>query len=309
MHEEDRARAVATVRSIATSLRLRVDDAVVLSDSNRLVLHLLPSDIVARVASIAHFANSALEVDLATQLAGCPIAGLDPRVAPQVFVGDDFEISFWEYFEAVLARKIPTAEYLEALVSLHAGLRRAAIDAPHVSDRIAATLEFVTSRHRTPDLADEDRTLLASTLRDLARRSSIRPCRSNRCTASHIPGTCSTPTVACGSSTSRTPASDRSSTTSHGYPTTWRRTTGTATRLCSRSAERSCSRSSQRIDGAATTAIRAADDQAMRSSMHCATAHPGRHSIRSPGDHRRRPAPCSSAAQPAVGGAATVARD
>jgi hypothetical protein len=167
MDEEDRARAVAAVRSIASSLRLRVDDAVVLSDSNRLVLHLLPSDIVARVASIAHFANSALEVDLATQLAGCPVAGLDPRVAPQVFVGDDFEITFWEHFEAVPARKVPTAEYLGALLGLHAGLRRAAIDAPHVRDRIAATLEFVMSRERTPDLADEDRTLLASTLRDL----------------------------------------------------------------------------------------------------------------------------------------------
>jgi aminoglycoside phosphotransferase (APT) family kinase protein len=167
MHEDDRARALAAVRSIASALQLRVDDAVVLSDSNRLVLHLLPSDIVARVASIAHFANSALEVDLATQLAGCPIAGPDPRVAPQGFVGDDFVVTFWEHFEAVPARKISTAEYLAALVGLHAGLRRGAIDAPHVRDRIAATLEFVTSRDRTPDLADEDRTLLASTICDL----------------------------------------------------------------------------------------------------------------------------------------------
>lgn len=167
MHAEDRARAVAAVRSIALSLGLRADDAVVLSDSNRLVLRLLPSDIVARVASVAHFASAALEVDLATQLAGCPIAGLDPRVAPRVFVGDDFEITFWEHFEPVPARTVPTAEYVGALVSLHAGLRRAAISAPHVRDRIVATLEFVTSRDLTPDLADNDRMLLTSTMRDL----------------------------------------------------------------------------------------------------------------------------------------------
>jgi phosphotransferase family enzyme len=167
MHAEDRARAVAAVRSIASSLGLRVEDAVVLSDSNRLVLHLLPSDIVARVASVAHFASAALEIDLATQLAGCPIAGIDPRVAPRVFVGDDFEITFWEHFEPVPARTVPAAEYMGALVSLHAGLRRAAISAPHVRDRIVSTLEFVTSRDLTPDLADNDRTLLTSTMRDL----------------------------------------------------------------------------------------------------------------------------------------------
>lgn len=167
MHAEERARAVAAATSIASSLGLRVDDAVVLSDSNRLVLRLLPSDIVARVASVAHFASAQLEVDLATQLTGCPIAGLDPRVAPRVFVGDDFEITFWEHFESVPARTVPTVEYVGALVSLHAGLRRAALAAPHVRDRIVATLEFVTSRDLTPDLTDKDRTLLTSTMRDL----------------------------------------------------------------------------------------------------------------------------------------------
>lgn len=83
-----------------------------------------------------------------------------------MFVGDDFEITFWKYFEAVPDREVPTPEYLGALVDLHAGLRRATVDAPHVRDRIAATLEFVTSRNRTPDLADGDRALLASMLRD-----------------------------------------------------------------------------------------------------------------------------------------------
>jgi aminoglycoside phosphotransferase (APT) family kinase protein len=167
MQAGDVARAVAAATSVASSLGLRVDDAVVLSNSNRLVLRLLPSDVVARVASVAHFASAALEIDLATQLAGCPIAGNDPRIAPRVFVGDDFEITFWEHFEPVPARTVPAAEYVGALVSLHAGLRRADLAAPHVRDRIVSTLGFVANRDETPDLADKDRKMLTSTLGDL----------------------------------------------------------------------------------------------------------------------------------------------
>lgn len=167
MHAGDLARGVAAATLAARSLGLRVDDAVVLSNSNRLVLRLLPSDVVARVASVAHFASAALEIKVATQLAGCPIAGIDPRVASQVFVGDDFEITFWEHFEPVPARTVPAAEYVGALVSLHAGLRRADLAAPHVRDRIVSTLGFVASRDETPDLADKDRKLLTSTMRDL----------------------------------------------------------------------------------------------------------------------------------------------
>jgi len=167
VHAEDTARAVAAATSIASALELRVDDAVVLSNSNRLVLRLLPCDIVARVASVGHFASAALEVELASHLAACPIAGLDPRVAPRVFAGDDFEITFWEHVDAVPARIVPPAEYAEALVRLHEGLRRVDLAVPHVKDRIVATLEFVTDRGATPDLADGDRALLAGTLRDL----------------------------------------------------------------------------------------------------------------------------------------------
>ena len=302
MHAEDSARAVTAVTSIASSLGLRVDDAVVLSDSNRLVLRLLPSDIVARVASVAHFASAQLEVDLATQLAGCPIAGLDPRVAPRVFVGDDFEITFWEHFEPVPARTVPTAEYVGALVSLHAGLRRAAISAPHVRDRILATLEFVTSRELTPDLADKDRTLLTSTMRDLG-ESIVAPAIPEQLLHGEphpwnlldtnrgvqfidFENTCLGPLE---------------------YDLAWvpddvATRYPTSTGRCLAIAERSCLRSSQRIAGVATTATRVADDQAMPSSMRCATGHPGRHSIRSPGDHPRRSKPESSAAQPAIWG-------
>jgi hypothetical protein len=167
VNTEDAARGSAAAISVARSLGLRVDETVVLSNSNRLVLRLLPSDVVVRVASEAHFASAALEIELATQLAGCPIAGIDPRVPSQVFLSDDFEITFWEHFELAPARTVPAAEYVGALVSLHAGLRSADLAAPHVRDRIVSTLVFVASRDDTPDLAEEDRALLTRTMRDL----------------------------------------------------------------------------------------------------------------------------------------------
>ena len=61
--------AVAAALSSASALDLTVDDAIVLNDSNRLVLRLLPCDIVARVAHIAHQAGAAFEVELARRLA------------------------------------------------------------------------------------------------------------------------------------------------------------------------------------------------------------------------------------------------
>jgi hypothetical protein len=40
--------------SIASSLGLTVDDAIVLQDSNKLALRLLPCDVLARVAPVGH---------------------------------------------------------------------------------------------------------------------------------------------------------------------------------------------------------------------------------------------------------------
>src|SRR5690348_16752853 len=66
--------AVAAGMSTAAMLGLTADDAIVLTDSNRLVLRLMPCDSVARVAHIAHRAGAAFEVELARRLAqtDCP---------------------------------------------------------------------------------------------------------------------------------------------------------------------------------------------------------------------------------------------
>jgi hypothetical protein len=54
MQASDVPRAVAAARSTAASLDLTVDDAILVHDSNKLTLRLLPCDVLARVAPIAH---------------------------------------------------------------------------------------------------------------------------------------------------------------------------------------------------------------------------------------------------------------
>ena len=89
MHSSDVPRAVAAAMSTAAALDLTVDDAIILHDSNRLAVRLRPCDVLARVAPRAHEAAK-LEVELAKRLAEaeCPVAGLEPRVAPRVYERD-----------------------------------------------------------------------------------------------------------------------------------------------------------------------------------------------------------------------------
>ena len=60
-------RAVAAAKSTASSLGLRADEASVLHDSNKLTLRLLHSDVLARVAPVAHQVAQ-FELKLAQQL-------------------------------------------------------------------------------------------------------------------------------------------------------------------------------------------------------------------------------------------------
>lgn len=172
MDPEESRRAVAAAMSTAVALGLRADDAVVLSDSNRLVVQLLPCAVVARVAdhssSVSNEVGAALELSVARAVAGTdtPIAGLDPRVDARVFEQDAFWITFWRWFEPVDAERSASA-YADALVRLHAGLRDTTVGAPHFMARVAETQRDVDDRTTTPDLADADRALLADTLRTL----------------------------------------------------------------------------------------------------------------------------------------------
>jgi aminoglycoside phosphotransferase (APT) family kinase protein len=163
-------RAVAVAKWTASSLGLTVDEAIVLHDSNKLTLRLLPCDVLARVAPVAHQVGQ-FELELAQQLveSGCPVAALDPRVEPGVYERDGFVVTLWTYYEPVTPREISPADYANALERLHAGMRKLDVPTPHFTDRVESAEQLVASRDDTPALADADRELLGDTLRGLRR--------------------------------------------------------------------------------------------------------------------------------------------
>lgn len=170
MQASEVARASATARSIASSLGLTVDDVIVLQNSNRVTLRLLPCDVVARVAPVAHQVAQ-LEVELALRLVeyGCPVAPLDPRVEPHVYERDGFAVTLWAYVETATSGEVEPTEYARALQQLHAGMREIDVPTPHFTDRVDSAEQLVARRERTPALSDADRELLRGTLRSTRR--------------------------------------------------------------------------------------------------------------------------------------------
>jgi aminoglycoside phosphotransferase (APT) family kinase protein len=170
MQASEVPRAVAAAMSIASSLDLAVDDAIVLHDSNKLTLRVLPCDLVARVAPVAQQVAQ-FEVELVQRLAesGCPVAALESRVEPRVYERDGFVVTLWTYYEPATPREVSPAGYAAALERLHAGMRQLDVPAPHFTDRVESAQQLVASRDHTPALADADRKLLGDTLRDLRR--------------------------------------------------------------------------------------------------------------------------------------------
>ncbi|MFI7013680.1 phosphotransferase enzyme family protein [Streptomyces sp. NPDC050164] len=170
MQASEVSRAVAAARSAASSLGLTVDDAIVLHDSNKLTLRLLPCDVLARVAPVADQVAQ-FEVELAQRLAesGCPVAALEPRVEPRVHEREGFVVTLWTYYEPVTPREVPPADYAHALERLHAGMRKLDVPTPHFTDRVEQAQQLVANRDRTPALAEADRELLRDTLRSLRR--------------------------------------------------------------------------------------------------------------------------------------------
>ena len=168
MDSSEVPRAVAAAMSIASALDLTVNDAIVLHDSNRLALRLLPCDVLARVAHEAH-AAAGLEVELGKRLAQpeSPVARLDPRVTPRAYGSDRFVVTFWTYYEPVSPPSVAPAHYARALEQLHAGLRKLDVTTPHFTDRVAEAEQLVATPDHTPALADADRELLSGALRGL----------------------------------------------------------------------------------------------------------------------------------------------
>ena len=167
MQASEVPRAMAAAKSVASSLDLTVDDAIVLHNSNKLTVRLLPCDVLARVAHVAH-QIAQFEIELAQQLAEseCPVAALDPRAEPRVYERDGFVVTLWTYYEPA-TRGVSPGDYANALERLHAGMRKLNVTAPHFTDRVEQAQQLVASRDQTPELADADRELLGDTLRSL----------------------------------------------------------------------------------------------------------------------------------------------
>jgi len=168
MEPSELGRAVAAGRATAAELGLRADDAVVVNDSDRVVLRLLPCDVLVRVAPPRLLADSEIEVEAARLLAdaGAPVAELDPRAEPRVYVRGGFAVSLWSYYEPV-GPEIAPADYADVLMRHHAALRRIDLDAPHFTDRVAEALREVRDPERSPELPDADRVFLGDTLSGL----------------------------------------------------------------------------------------------------------------------------------------------
>jgi hypothetical protein len=170
MEPSELQRAVEAGRSAASAWGLRVDDAVVVHNSNRIAVRLTPCDVLARVAPVEYqTADDDLEVVVARRLAetGSPVAELEPRVEPGVYVRDGFAVTLWIYYEP-LASDIGPAEYANALARLHAGLRQIDVRAPHFTDRVSGAQRLVADRELTPKLQGGDRELLANALSRLS---------------------------------------------------------------------------------------------------------------------------------------------
>ncbi|WP_331760274.1 phosphotransferase (plasmid) [Streptomyces sp. NBC_01471] len=169
MEPSELHRAVEAGRATAAKLGLQADDAIVVHNSDRVALRLIPCDVLARVAPSGHLADSEFEVEVARRLADvdAPVAELDPRAEPRAYVRGAFAVSLWTYYEP-MGSEIAPADYADVFLRHHSALRRIDLEAPHVTDRIAVALREVTDRERSPELPDSDRELLSGTLSGLS---------------------------------------------------------------------------------------------------------------------------------------------
>ena len=181
MEASEVRRAVAAAGATASALGLEVRDAVVVHNSDRIAVRLIPCDVLARVAPFSWQMGQEFEAEVARRLAetDSPVGELEPGVESGVYLRDGFAITLWTYYESVPAERpdgaaheqlgmssdLAPADYAHALVRLHAALRQIDLDAPHITARIAGWAEGVGDPAHTPDLRDRDRELVSDTLR------------------------------------------------------------------------------------------------------------------------------------------------
>ena len=170
MQASEVPRAVAAATSTVSSLDLTVDDAIVLHDSNKLTLRLLPGEVLARVAPIAHQAAQ-FEIELAERLtdprARWPLLNLELRHASMSATASWSRCGPTTNLRYLERSHEPTPPMRSR--RLHAGMRKLDIPTPHFTDRVEQAQQLVASRDHTPALADADRELLGNTSPSLRR--------------------------------------------------------------------------------------------------------------------------------------------
>ena len=162
---------MAAAKALAEDLDLRVDDVVVIHDSNKLALRLLPCDLFARVALTGQEV-AAFEVELAQRLVATasPVAELEPRIEQRIYERDGFTVTWWTHYESVAPKLDQPGAYADALHRLHTGMRSVEVATPHFLDRAAEAERLVAHRHETPALPEADRHLLLGTLQGARER-------------------------------------------------------------------------------------------------------------------------------------------
>src|SRR5262245_48300651 len=125
MEAWEAGRATEAAVSTSSALGLQVEDAVVVHNSDRIAVHLVPCDVLARGGPSVHQADAQFELEVARRLAltDGPVGELEPRVEPRAYIRDPFVITLWTYYESVES-DIGSADYADALGRLHAGLRQ-----------------------------------------------------------------------------------------------------------------------------------------------------------------------------------------
>lgn len=169
MERSELGRAKAAATSVAASLGLPVDDAIVVQNSNKLGLRLTPCEVFARVATVGQEVSQ-FEVELAQRLAevGSPVCPLEPRVDPRVYYSDGFTVTLWTYFEAA-APDVSPGDYAKALERLHVGMREVDLPSPRFTDQITDAAEIIRHPELSPALADAERVFLGGRLEGLRR--------------------------------------------------------------------------------------------------------------------------------------------
>jgi hypothetical protein len=141
----------------------------VLSNSNRLAVHLRPCDVLARVTPCVRRDVAQFEVEVARRVdrTGAPLVGLDPRAEPCVHEQDGYAVTLWSYCEPVAPHDIAPDEYASALERLHAGMRQVDLTGdwlPRFTDRVDEAQRLVADATNSPGIADSGRELLGTTL-------------------------------------------------------------------------------------------------------------------------------------------------